>query len=328
VNKVPIHSSFIPPACLRNPHIQTILSSLKIRTLGQKELDLKVRKIIIDTGDGVRLLGFYTGQKAGSSRGIVLLLHGWEGSSGSTYILKTGGFLYRQGYDIFRLNLRDHGDSHHLNEGLFHSALIEETHRAVQNIADTSRNLPFFIVGFSLGGNFALRMAVRHGQYPIRNLRHVVAISPLLDPRKATEALDHGCFLYRSYFIKKWKQSLKKKQLLFPQRYNFNDIMKCATLMEITERILPRYSPYRTAQEYFNTYTLTGRSFGQLSIPVLALTAADDPMIPLQDFFDLQGNPKLHIHVERYGGHCGFLQNYRLQAWYEELIDRTLLDFA
>ncbi len=328
MNKVPIHSTFIPPACLRNPHIQTVLSSLKIRTLGQKELDLQARQIIIDAGGGVRLLGFYTGQRGSSARGLVLLLHGWEGSSGSTYILTTGGFLYRRGYDIFRLNLRDHGESHHLNEGLFHSALIEETHRAVQNIADTNKNLPFFIVGFSLGGNFALRMAVRHGQYPIRNLRHVVAISPLLDPRKATEALDQGFFLYRSYFVKKWKHSLKKKQSLFPHRYNFNEMMNCATLMEITERILPLYSPYQTSQEYFNTYTLTGRSFDELSIPVLALTAADDPMIPVQDFFDLQGNQKLHIHVERYGGHCGFLQNYRFQAWYEELIDRTFFAFA
>jgi predicted alpha/beta-fold hydrolase len=98
--------------------------------------------------------------------------------------------------------------------------------------------------------------------------------------------------------------------------------------MEITERILPLYSPYQTSQEYFNTYTLTGRSFDELSIPVLALTAADDPMIPVQDFFDLQGNQKLHIHVERYGGHCGFLQTYRFQAWYEELIDRTFFAFA
>jgi predicted alpha/beta-fold hydrolase len=328
VSEVSIHSTFIPPVCLRNSHIQTILSSLKIRTLGQRQLDLDARKIIIDAGDGVRLLGFYTGQRAGFSRGLGLLLHGWEGSSESTYILTTGGFLYRQGYDIFRLNLRDHGDSHHLNEELFHSALIEETHRAVQNIAATYKNLPFFIVGFSLGGNFALRMALRHGRHPILNLRQVVAISPVLDPRKATDAIDQGFFLYRSYFLKKWKQSLKKKQLLFPHRYNFNDIMKCATLMEITDRILPRYSPYQTSPEYFNTYTLTGQRFGELSIPVIALAAADDPIIPMQDFLDLRGNRHLRIHVERYGGHCGFLHNYRFQAWYEEFIDRTFLDFA
>jgi predicted alpha/beta-fold hydrolase len=326
VSEFSIQSTFIPPAYLRNPHIQTILSSLKIRTLGQKQLGLDARQILIDAGEGVRLLGFYTGQRSGTARGLVILLHGWEGSSESTYILTTGGFLYRRGYDIFRLNFRDHGESHHLNEGLFNSGLIEEVHRAVQNIATSNQNLPLFIVGFSLGGNFALRMALRHKQHPIRNLRQVVAISPLLDPAKTTEALDRGFRLYRSYFAKKWKKSLKKKQLLFPHRYEFRDLMNCPSLLEITERILPRYSPYQTSQEYFNTYTLTGLPFGDLSTPVLALTAADDPMIPVQDFHKLQDSQHLQIHVERYGGHCGFLQNYRLQSWVEELLERTFLD--
>jgi predicted alpha/beta-fold hydrolase len=29
--------------------------------------------------------------------------------------------------------------------------------------------------------------------------------------------------------------------------------------------------------------------------------------------------------VERYGGHCGFLRNYRLQSWLPNFIHRTLL---
>jgi predicted alpha/beta-fold hydrolase len=318
-------TSFVPPVGLKNPHLQTILSSLKIRALGEKPVDSEAREILVDAGDGVRLLGFYTGQKPGPSRGLILLLHGWEGGADSTYMLTTGGFFYRQGYDIFRLNLRDHGNSHHLNEGLFNSSLIEETHRAVQNIADTQGNFPVFIVGFSLGGNFAMRMALRHARHPIRNLRHVFAISPVLDPRKSTDAMDRGFFLYRSYFLKKWKQSLRKKQTLFPHLYDFTDLMKCKTLMEITERILPRYSSYPTPQEYFQTYTLSGRRFSELSVPLLVLTAADDPIIPVEDFHELEGNQNLHIHVERHGGHCGFLQNYRLQAWSQDLIHDALL---
>jgi predicted alpha/beta-fold hydrolase len=239
--------------------------------------------------------------------------------------MTAGGFLYRKGYDIFRLNFRDHGDSHHLNEGLFNSSLIEETHRAVQNIADRGGNLPFSIVGFSLGGNFAMRMALRHSRYPIRNLRQVFAVSPVLDPRKATNAMDGGLFVYRSYFVKKWKRSLRKKQSLFPHRYNFDDLMECQTLMEITNRILPRYTPYPAAQEYFQTYTLTGRRFSELSVPLLVLAAADDPIIPVEDFLQLKGNHQLRVQVERHGGHCGFLRNYRLQSWIPDFIHHTLL---
>jgi len=319
---------FSPPVGLRNPHLQTILSSLKIRTLREKKLDSEADEVLVDAGDGVRLLGLFTGQKSGASRGLILLLHGWEGGADSTYMLTTGGFFHRIGYDVFRLNLRDHGESHHLNEGLFNSSLIEETHRAVQNIADTQGNSPFFIVGFSLGGNFAMRMALRHGSHPIQNLRHVFAVSPVLDPRKATDAMDRGLFVYRSYFVKKWKRSLRKKQMLFPHRYNFDDLMECPTLMEITDWILPRYSSYPTAEEYFKTYTLTGRRFSELSVPLLVLTSADDPIIPVEDFLQLERNHHLRVQVERHGGHCGFLQNYRLQSWLQGRIHHALLQTA
>jgi hypothetical protein len=94
--------------------------------------------------------------------------------------------------------------------------------------------------------------------------------------------------------------------------------------MEITDRMLLRYSKYRTAQEYFQTYTLTGQKFSELAIPLLVITAADDPIIPVEDFLKLEGNHRLRVRVERYGGHCGFLYNYRLRAWFEGLIDRTL----
>jgi hypothetical protein len=173
-----------------------------------------------------------------------------------------------------------------------------------------------------------MRMALRHGSHPIRNLRQGVAISPVLDPRKATKAMDRGLFVYRSYFVKKWKRSLRKKQFLFPRRYNFDFLMNCETLMEITDRILPRYSSYPTAEEYFQTYTLTGRRFCELSVPLLVLTAADDPIIPVEDFRELEGNHRLRVQVERYGGHCGFLQDYRLRSWSQDLILDVLVRSA
>ena len=76
------------------------------------------REMILDAGEGIRLLGFHSPQPDKRAKGLVILLHGWEGSSDSTYILRAGRCLYRHGYDVFRLNYRDHGESHHLNEGL------------------------------------------------------------------------------------------------------------------------------------------------------------------------------------------------------------------
>jgi hypothetical protein len=315
---------FNPNPLARNPHLQSIFSSLRFRAMGRNPMADCAAEMIIDGGDGVRLLGYLSRRPRGDSRGLVLLLHGWEGSSDSTYIRHTGRYLFERGFDIFRLNLRDHGNSHHLNEGLFHSALIDEVFHAARFVSRLSDGRPCYIVGFSLGGNFGLRIALRHTAMPVPNLTCVFAVSPVLDPRRATLAIDNGFSLYRRYFVKKWKNSLQKKQALFPSRYHFDDVLGYPTCMEITDAVIPRYSPFRNHQEYFKTYTLLGDIFGDLTVPVHVIASADDPIIPVDDFHTLRGNRHFTLALQRHGGHCGFLDPFPMGCWYERYIDRLL----
>jgi predicted alpha/beta-fold hydrolase len=319
---------FMPAFPLRNPHLQTILASLRIRALGVNPLRDRSEAVLVDGGSGVRLLGYRTFQPGGRSLGLVILIHGWEGSSESTYMLTTGRRLYRSGYDIFRLNLRDHGQSHHLNRGVFHSARIEEVFAAVLNIVAAAGGRPCHLVGFSLGGNFGLRIALRLTPGQAGSLRNIIAISPVLDPMKATQAIDGGFFIYRDYFVKKWKRSLGIKQKLFPANYDFTDVMGLKSCMEITERVISRCTPFRDVFEYFQTYRLVESDFSRLAVPAAILTSEDDPVIPVDDFRTLKGSDRLRVVIERYGGHCGFLQNLRFQVWFEGLIEGVLRDRA
>jgi len=319
-------SPFTPSLPLRNPHLQTILASLKIRARGENPLRTRSEQTLVDGGRGVRLVGYRTAHPPGASRGLAILLHGWEGSSESTYMLTTGRRLFLGGCDVFRLNLRDHGGSHPLNRGVFHSARIEEVFTAVLNIVAGSGGRPCHLVGFSLGGNFGLRIALRLRTGQADGLRNIVAVSPVLDPLKATHAIDGGLFVYRDYFVKKWKRSLSAKQRAFPGLYDFDDVMGLKSCMAITERVIPRYTPYRDVHEYFRTYRLAGADFSGLSVPVTILAAEDDPVIPVDDFRALRGDERLRVRIERYGGHCGFLQDLRLRVWFEELLERVIGD--
>ena len=83
----------------------------------------------------IRLLGSHSRHPATVPKGLVVLLHGWEGSIDSTYMRCTGRALYRRGYDLFRLNYRDHGCSHRLNEGIFYAVLLDEVFEAVAQAA-------------------------------------------------------------------------------------------------------------------------------------------------------------------------------------------------
>ena len=94
---------------------------------------------MLDCGEGVRLSALHANQEASNGPAaarLVVLLHGWEGSANSLYVLSLGQYLFDRGYDVLRLNLRDHGDSHHLNEGIFHSCRIAEVVGAVRCIQD------------------------------------------------------------------------------------------------------------------------------------------------------------------------------------------------
>jgi predicted alpha/beta-fold hydrolase len=318
-------AEFKPSFFFRNTHFQSIMASSHLRLRRKNLMTENSREIIIKTSTGSRLLSFFSSHPA--SRGLIILLHGWEGSSSSAYLLATGDYFYNMGFSICRLNLRDHGDSHHLNEGLFHGALLDETFEAVSYLSGLSDNKPVYLIGFSLGGNFSLRIAMRHSRIPVANLKHVFAISPPLDPYKTTLAIDNGYFFYLKYFLRKWKRSLIKKQRLFPEKYNFSKMLKAGTCMELTEIIMPYFHEMPTYREYFNLYTLGNDSFQNLNIPVRIFISEDDPVIPYEDYQQLQENEFLKISRQKYGGHCGFIDLFPVRCWYNQKIAEIINKF-
>ncbi len=50
------------------------------------------------------------------------------------------------------------------------------------------------------------------------------------------------------------------------------------------------------------------------------LTAADDPVVPVEDFMNLPDIPQLRVLISPHGGHCGFLKNWKLDSMAEDLI--------
>jgi hypothetical protein len=310
---------FNPPVFLRNPGIQTYLASSKARSRGKNPMLDASKEFVIDAGTGVRLLAGYS--RNDSAKGAVLLFHGWEGSIDSAYILSSGRFLFNNGFSVFRLNFRDHGKSHHLNKGLFYATLIDEVLEAVKAVSAISGDSPLFLAGFSLGGNFALRIGQALSKEPAINLRHIVGISPVINPDKATDAIDRNMFI-REYFLLKWRRSLSHKQKLFPELYDFRDIIPIKSCRGITDRLIERYSRYRDAAEYFKCYAITNCTLNEIRIPTTIITSKDDPVIPADDFYSLNPKEPVNLIMHNYGGHNGFIGNLSFDCWYENKMVR------
>ena len=173
-------TAFKPPRYLQNPHLQTILLSQGPRRLraGHILKQLGSSQLLLQAEDGTRLMAELDYAAAGRSA-LVILLHGWEGSSRSSYLVTSAAGLLAQGFDVMRVNLRDHGDSHHLNRELFNSTRSPEVASALQNFLDKQTYERVFMAGFSLGASFALRIAADAG--PELGLDAVIGICPPTD---------------------------------------------------------------------------------------------------------------------------------------------------
>ena len=317
---VPDPDEFRPTGVFCNRHLQSVLASLRIRSamvrrraapLLQSSVDM-----VLECGDGVRLAGAHSAAP-GEQRPLVVLIHGWEGSADSLYLVSLGARLFAAGYDIFRLNLRDHGNTHHLNRELFHSCRLSDATGALRALARRFPGRPLMLAGYSLGGNFALRVGLNAPAEGV-DLNAVLAVSPVLDPRRTLAALESGWPIYRYYFMRKWRRSLLRKAELFPDAYDFSDIHELESLTAMTAFFVERYTGYPSLEEYFLGYALIGDRLRGLSVPSLLIAAEDDPIIPAADLDSLDRGSALRVLRSRHGGHCGFFDGWRLSSWVED----------
>ncbi|MBB5207549.1 YheT family hydrolase [Chiayiivirga flava] len=320
---------FRPPRLLRNRHVQSVLASSRLRRLAARgrtsHIETHAQEVMLDCGNGVRLQGFHTAQRVrGSARGLVVLLHGWEGSVESSYLLHTGARLLEEGFDVFRLHFRDHGATHHLNEGLFHSCMIDEVVGAVADIARRFPTPSLHVAGYSLGGNFALRVALRAPGAGIA-LTHAVAVCPVISPRAGLSAIEAAPWFYERYFLIKWGGSLRRKQALYPGRFAFTPRDLRASLRGLTQLLVERHTEFGTLDNYLEGYSVAGRRLAALQVPVSILTSADDPIIPVDDFRELDLPPSARLDIAPFGGHCGFIQDFRLRSFAEEYVTARVL---
>ena len=317
--------NFRPTGVLSNAHVQSMLASNKLRRARmyaqRPGMRAASRRLTLDCGDGARLYGFHSPrpERGGAGHGLVVLIHGWEGCRESVYLASMASFLWDHGYAVLRLDLRDHGDSYHLNEVPFHSARMSDPLGALRDIA---KRVPGgarpSVIGWSLGGNFALRVGLLGPDHGL-DIAHVLAVSPAINPLATAGAIDTAPWFYPWYFRRKWFRSLAAKERAFPGRYDFDPLRGANGFVHATELFAPMATEYDDYLAYLDAYTLKDDRLADLRVPTTAITAADDPVVPLQDFDTLELPDCMRLITTRHGGHCGFIEDWRMNTFTERL---------
>ena len=93
------------------------------------------------------------------------------------------------------------------------------------------------------------------------------------------------------------------------------------TLEAMNDYFVPRFTEFPDARAYLEGYSVVGEALASLAVPTHIISSRDDPVILAADLPRLAVNPLLAVELTEYGGHCGFIENYRLHSW----IDRRIL---
>ena len=318
--------TFCPPRWLRNPHIQSIVSSTLPRKLlvkrKAKTMLSNTRQEIIQCSDNIRLLGEYSHNNANDK--LLIMLHGWEGCIESNYMLSVSAHMYSQGYSVFRLNLRDHGNSSHLNERPYNSARLIEILDAMEEIQRRHPHLDNYLAGFSLGGNFSLRIAANAYRRKC-SFKKIIAVCPVISPSHTMDSLATGLPLYHNHFVSLWKNSLLNKLEHFPALGYEENLKHLSTLQAMNEYFIPNLTDYDTLPAYYDAYSVAGNYLQHLSTPTHIIASADDPVVLCEDLNLINSlSSSLSVEITQYGGHCAFIENVTLDSWIDRRISQLL----
>ncbi len=324
----PVPSAFRPARGLRNRHLQTFLGSgFRRSRLARSELarcDATHEEVTLAAAGDARLLGIYSRPRVQRSDTLVLLLHGWEGSIESNYMRLSAALLLDAGFPVLRLNFRDHGGTHHLNEEMFHSGRIEDVLDSAKDALHRWHPARLVVAGFSLGGNFALRTAI-HARSAGLPVVQALAVCPPLDPARTMDAMEAGWWPYIRHFEHEWRRSLRRKRELFPQRHGFADAVLKLPMRALTAWMVEAHTDYGSLDAYFSAYHVDVAALAASGIPVDVLMAADDPVVPLADFDALARQDNVRLELSENGGHCGFIADWAMHGYGERWIAERVI---
>jgi len=311
---------FEPHGWLRNGHLQTMAGAFLRRKFALPEGEERLFRVDAET----QLKGVCHWQAG--KRGdvpVLVIVHGLEGSCDSNYVRGIADKAWARGFHAVRMNQRNCGETELLTPTLYNSGLSGDYWAILLELMAEGFKQIYF-AGYSMGGNLVTKMAGEWGAAPPAELRGVCAVCPALDLSACADALEKTeNYLYQRHFVKGLMTRYRRKADLFPERYSRNGFEAIRTVREFDDAITAPQFGYKDAEDYYE-HAGAKSVVGRVSVPMLMITAKDDPFVPYEAFLktDVAKNARVKFAAPHHGGHCGFISRWEgaERFWAEERV--------
>jgi predicted alpha/beta-fold hydrolase len=299
---------FVPHRLFKRGDAQTIGAYLWPRrfrsgdTTGDEER-------LFEVEPGSEVLARCRWQPNRAAQPTLVMWHGMEGSTASSYMLTTAEKMFRAGFNVVRVNFRNCGGTEHLTPTIYHGGMTADLRAVIDELITRDRLSQLFVAGFSLGGNMVLKLAGEYGDTPPVELRAICAVSPSIDLRASTTLIARRRnWIYQQDFLRRLKNRIKVKEKLFPGRYDSSGLRSIRSVEQFDNHYVALHFGFADANDYYAKAS-SRPLIGRIRIPTLIIHAKDDPFIPFAPMRDpaIAANPYVLLLATERGGHVAFV---------------------
>ncbi len=299
------NSTYKPPTRFRNAHINTLYPALFRRVKG-----IDFQRIRIGTLDKDFLdLDWSFTQKTAQTDKLLICIHGLEGSARRHYMASMMKRFNTEGYDSVGINLRSCSGEVNRFLACYHSGFTDDLDFVVDKIIAEGRYKNIAIVGFSVGGNIALKYGGEKGADMPKEVKRIVAFSVPCDLESGSIEFEKSLNrFYQWQFLVTLKQKAREKYKRFPNSFDLDKTVKAKYFRQFDDHFTAPINGFKDAVDYW--HKASSLPFLPLiTVPTLLVSAEDDTFLgekcyPI-DF--AKSSAIFHFEMPEYGGHLGFM---------------------
>jgi len=245
----------------------------------------------------------------------IALIHGLGGSHTSRYMIRMARKLYKRGSKVVRINLRGCGSGKGFSKLPYSAGNSDDLLKVLQALKKESPHSEITVIGFSLGGNTALKLAGELGSDAETLVKTFIAVCPPFDLEQTVLSIQQSKYrLYHQYYL---KNIFKQASSWITQKFN--------SIYEFDDKVTGPIWGFSGAQDYYRSCSCKN-FLSKIRVTSHLICAEDDPFVPLGGLKDIPSSNHVHFWTTEYGSHMGFLGRTR-HAWKFQWMDHLLLDW-
>ena len=299
------NSTYKPPRFFQNHHFNTFYPALFRTAQG-----LDYQRIRYELPENDFFDADWSFQTvAPTTHRLVICIHGLEGNARRPYMVGMMKRFNQEGVDAVGLNLRGcSGEPNRLLQG-YHSGHTADLHHLMEAVMKKNQYTDITLVGFSVGGNIALKYGGEQGDLLSPFVRRIIAFSVPCDLRGCSLEFEKPANrFYQWQFLVTLKQKARIQNARFPNRIDLDKVLSAKYFRQFDDYYTAPINGFKDAEDYWAKASCQTH-LPNIKIPSLLVSAVDDSFLAETCYPTAfaASSALFHLEMPRFGGHLGFM---------------------